>query len=190
MPQSESERERLLRSILARDSVRMAILAQVDALGLPDCWVGAGFVRTAVWDALHERQAAPPTADIDVIWFDATRATADDDRAIERQLGAEAPGPVWSVKNQARMHLRNGDAAYKSCQDAMRFWPETATCVAARLSAGEIETMAPFGLADLFELVVRPTPAFAGAKRRIFRQRLAQKRWLKSWPQLRVCDAI
>jgi hypothetical protein len=86
------------------------------------------------------------------------------------------------------MHLRNGDAAYMSCSDAMRFWPETATSVAARVSAGEIETMAPFGLVDLFELVVRPTPTFAGAKRHVFRARLAQKRWLEIWPQLQVFE--
>jgi len=167
----------------------MAVLAQVEALGLPDCWLAAGFVRTAVWDALHDRPAAAPAGNIDVIWFDTTRATADEDGALEHQLHALAPGHVWSVKNQARMHLRNGDAAYASCFDAMRFWPETATSVAARMSAGEIETMAPFGLGDLFELVVRPTPTFAGAKHPIFRQRLARKRWLEFWPQLRVFDA-
>lgn len=31
------------------------------------------------------------------------------------------------VKNQARMHLRNGDRPYQSATDAMRYWPETAT---------------------------------------------------------------
>ena len=188
MPHGESERESKLRSILARDAARMALLAHVEALGLPDCWVAAGFVRAAVWDALHGRAAAAPTGDIDVIWFDPARATADEDRALEQRLHANAPGHAWSVKNQARMHLRNGDAAYASCNDAMRFWPETATGVAARLSKGEIETMAPFGLGDLFGLVVRPTSAFAGEKLALFRQRLAQKRWLEIWPQLRVCD--
>jgi uncharacterized protein len=186
MPQSESERERLLRSILARDAARLALLAKVEALGLPDCWIAAGFVRAAVWDALHDRPAAAPTGDIDVIWFDAARATADEDRTLELRLHATAPGHVWSVKNQARMHLRNGDAAYASCKDAMRYWPETATSVAARLSNGEIETLAPFGLGDLLGLVVRPTPTFAGKKHNVFRQRLAQKRWLEIWPQLRV----
>ncbi len=186
MPQSEIELESKLRSILARDAARMALLAHVEALELPDCWIAAGFVRAAVWDALHDRPAAAPTGDIDVIRFDPARTTADEDRAIEQRLHAAAPGHAWSVKNQARMHLRNGDAAYASCKDAMRYWPETATSVAVRLSQGKIETMAPFGLGDLFGLVVRPTPGFTGEKHAIFRQRLAQKRWLEIWPQLRV----
>jgi len=189
MPQSDREREMKLRSILARDAARMALLAHVEALGLPDCWIAAGFVRAAVWDALHDRPAAAPAGDIDVIWFDATRATVDEDRAIEQRLRAAVPGHAWSVKNQARMHLRNDDAAYASCRDAMRFWPETATSVAVRRSVGEIEITAPFGLGDLFALVVRPTPTFAGAKHNVFRQRLAQKKWLEIWPQLRMCDA-
>ena len=188
MPQCESKRQALLRSILAHDAARMALLAQVEALGLSDCWVAAGFVRAAVWDALHGRSATPPGADIDVIWFDAARIEKKD-RAIERHLQATAPGHAWSIKNQARMHLRNGDAAYTSCADAMRFWPETATSVAVRISAGELETMASFGLADLFGLVLRPTPAFSGEKRAVFEQRVARKRWLEIWPQLQLRDA-
>ena len=52
------------------------------------------------------------------------------DRAIEAELRALAPGIDWSVKNQARMHLRNGDPPYSGATDAMRHWPETATAIA------------------------------------------------------------
>jgi hypothetical protein len=183
---SEADRHTALRLILAHDKTRMALLAQVEALGLPDCWIAAGFVRAAVWDHLHREPATPPTGDIDVIWFDTDHASEDADREIERWLAERAPDHVWSVKNQARMHLRNGDSRYASCEDAMRHWPETATSVAARLSDGDVETLAPFGLADLFGLILRPTPAFAGAKLEAFQRRVAEKRWLETWPRLRV----
>jgi uncharacterized protein len=38
---------------IERQPEMMQVLGVTEALGLPDCWVGAGFVRNPVWDALH-----------------------------------------------------------------------------------------------------------------------------------------
>jgi hypothetical protein len=158
----DARRASVLASILGQDGNRMRILSIVHARRLPDCWVGAGFVRNAVWDALAGRSPAPLAEDIDVVWFDAARGDAASDRRIERDFAAMDPSLRWSVKNQHRMHIRNADAPYRSCEDALRHWPETATAVAVRLAdAGRIEILAPFGLHDLLAGIVRPTPAFA-----------------------------
>src|SRR5579871_6369091 len=87
-----------LTSLLRDDAWRMQRLAAVEALGLPDCWIGAGFVRSAVWDALHRRAPAVPDGDVDVVWFDRTRAAAVEDRAIEAALALREPAVRWSVK--------------------------------------------------------------------------------------------
>lgn len=88
------------------------------------------------------------------------------------------------------MHQRNGDAPYRSTEDALRFWPETATAVAVRLTDNHrIETIAPYGLEDLFELRLRPTPRFESEKRAIFLQRVAEKRWLERYPLLHIPDS-
>ena len=42
-------------------------LRAVHHLGLPDCWVGAGFVRALVWDHLHGYNEATPLDDVDLI---------------------------------------------------------------------------------------------------------------------------
>jgi uncharacterized protein len=175
-----------LAAILRNDPLRLNALAVLAALHLPDAWIAAGFVREAVWDHLHGRPPGPPQGDVDVVWFDRERTTDADDRRLETALVAQRPALAWSVKNQARMHIRNGDPPYRHSTDAMRHWPETATAVGARLAAdGSLEIAAPFGLDDLFGLVVRPTPAFVGAKRPIYQQRVADKRWLVRWPGLR-----
>ncbi|MFM7344403.1 MAG: nucleotidyltransferase family protein [Tagaea sp.] len=189
MAATEADRHTALRLITAHDKARMALLSLVAGLGLPDCWIAAGFVRNAVWDHLHDRPMTPPSGDIDVIWFDPQRASEEADGEIERWLAARAPAQAWSVKNQARMHLRNGDAPYASSEDAMRYWSETVSSVAIRVSNGELETLASHGLADLFGLILRPTPAFAGAKRDTFDKRVAEKRWLERWPRLRLAQA-
>lgn len=98
------------------------------------------------------------------------------------------PGLQWSVKNQARMHRRNGDPAYTSVSQAMEHWPETATAVAIRLHGlGSLEVSAPFGLDDLFGLQLRPTPHFRREKLPIFADRVAAKRWLHRYPMLQIC---
>ncbi|WP_245215211.1 nucleotidyltransferase family protein [Pararoseomonas baculiformis] len=163
----------------------MPLLRAVAALGLPDGWIGAGFVRDAAWDHLHGRPPGPPAADVDVVWFSPERPSADADRAIEARLRAAVPGVAWSVTNQTRMHGRNGDPPYRDTADAMRHWPETATAVAARWDGERVRILAPLGLADLLGGVIRPGPRFTGAKRPVFEQRVASKRWRERWPLLR-----
>ncbi|MDH4872149.1 nucleotidyltransferase family protein [Pseudomonas sp. BN515] len=179
-----------LKAIIASDPARMRILRLVRDLELPDCWVAAGFVRSAVWDHLHQRTYSPLPPDIDVIWFNAKQAGADVDAGIEASLRNRAPSLDWSVKNQARMHLRNDDLPYSSATDAMTRWPETATAVAVRLGAGgELDVAAPLGLDDLFTLVVRPTARFQAEKRHVYLDRLGSKDWLTTWPNLKVLTA-
>lgn len=90
------------------------------------------------------------------------------------------------MRNQARMHARNGDPPTGSTADAMRFWPETATAIAVRRTRDDrCGVSAPFGLADLSALVVRPIPGFtAGGKLDLHRARVEQKAWLPRRPRL------
>jgi uncharacterized protein len=176
-----------LQALLANDPERWRILQAVRELELPDCWVAAGFVRSLVWDHLHQRQASPLPEDIDVIWFNPARVEPQVDLALETLLTRRCGGVQWSVKNQARMHIRNGDVPYGSAGEAMMRWPETATAVGVRLDhSDEIEVSAPLGLEDLFGLMVRPTQRFSGEKLEVFRERYQSKRWLEKWPRLTV----
>lgn len=180
-----------LLALLSHDHERSRILDLVHSLHLPDCWIGAGFIRNAVWDHRHGRPPSTPAGDVDVIWFDPSHAQPDDDHAVEKRLTELDPGVRWSVKNQSRMHTRNDDRPYISAVDAMRFWPETATAIAVRRSgAGGLEVAAPFGLDDLFGLVVRPTRRFIGAKYDIYLERVRNKRWLQTWPRLHTVKVL
>jgi hypothetical protein len=179
-----------LLALITADPGRMRLLRLIQALGLPDCWIGAGFVRSAVWDHLHGYPPSLSMSDVDVVWFDDARAEPDNDRRVENELAASAPDVAWSVKNQARMHEHNADRPYISVEDALRHWPDTATAVAMRLTGDGLDVLAPFGLADLFGLVVRPTPAFATDKLPVVQARMSEKRWLERWPRLRVAPSL
>lgn len=174
-----------LTNIIKHDAVRMRALHLVNSLNLPDCWIGAGFVRDAVWDKLHDYPCSPPSGDVDVIWFDPQQAAID--RKIESALIKLDSDFRWSVKNQARMHLNNNDRPYHSVSHAMRYWPETATAVAVRVTdRGDLEVNAPLGLDDLFGLRLCSTPSFQTQKRDIFLNRIATKQWLTRYPKLQV----
>lgn len=166
----------------------MACLRAVETLGLPDCWIGAGAIRNPVWDRLHGFPIeSGQGTDVDVVFHDPSDITTGREAAFEVRLAALVPGVDWQVRNQARMHLRNGDAPYADTEDGLRHWPETATAIAARFNTDEVELLAPFGLDDLLGLIVRPTAAFKN-KRAIFEARRASKNWAARWPKLKFVD--
>lgn len=162
----------------------MSLLRVVATLKVDDCWIGAGVVRNAVWDYLHNYPVQLASgSDVDLIYFDPLSVSSESDLIIEHQLSEAWTGIPWSARNQARMHERNGDAPYRDCEDAIRYWPETATAVAARLSSGRVQIIAPHGIDDLVCMIVRPTPAFR-TKMSIYERRRASKDWARRWPQL------
>ena len=163
------------------------MLRAVSRLGLPDCWTGAGFVRNLVWDRLHGFAEATPLNDIDVLYFDPADRSRATEAALEARLHRSLPGLPWSVRNQARMHRRNGDAPYRSTGHALTFWAETPTAVAVALRDNRVEVIAPFGTDDLMGLTVRPTRRFRH-KMAIYRARVAGKRWRILWPKLTVLE--
>ena len=110
----------------------MTVLAAIEKLNVPGAWAGAGFVRNAVWDHLHGRSIEAAWSDIDVVYSDRDALAASRDTEHEERLRSLLPGLPWSVKNQARMHVRNGDRPYADLADALAHWPETCTAVAAR----------------------------------------------------------
>lgn len=181
-----------LSRFLAATAAVVEPLRLVAGLNLSDAWIGAGLLRNAVWDALSGLPpGSNPPGDIDVIWFDAVASEAAD-AAIEARLLAWRPDLPWSVRNQARMAARNGDAPYADARDAVAHWPETATAIAARWTGDALEIMAPHGLGDLLARRIRPTPHFAAsaAKRAIFAERARAKRWAARWPGLAMAAEL
>lgn len=167
--------------IITTDALIMETLTIVKQLKLNDCWVGAGFIRNTVWDSLHQIKTTKCN-DIDVVFFDATALSETLEKEIEAQLTQINPKVKWSVKNQARMHIRNNHQQYSNTKNAISYWPETATAIATRLNSNDkIEILAPHGLDDLFNLVVSPTPHFDW---NMFQQRIKEKQWEKQWENL------
>ena len=171
---------------LRKDAWSMQVLRAVRALGLPDWAIGAGFVRNPVWDAITNKTVRTKPSDVDVLYFDPADLSPEREQTLEEKLKAAMPDVAWSVTNQARMHLHNGDGPYKSTADALRFWLETPTAIAVALDSQDMLTViAPFGLEDLMGLRVRPTPR--GRERiEAYRTRVETKQWQRFWPTIQI----
>lgn len=163
----------------------MAMLAAVRTINLPDCWIAAGAIRSAVWDVQHGWLVSTGWADVDVLFFDAGDVARDKEAAAETELARLCPGPKWEVRNQARMHLKVGNPPYSDTEDGLRHFAETPTAVGVRLEGDDIEILAPHGLEDLFSCIVRPT-AINDRNMVYYRARMEAKNWPGRWPMVRV----
>ena len=201
-----------LSKIIHRDPFRMDCLRALSALNLPQGYLGAGFVRNAIWDDLHNKARPTPLNDIDVVYFSdeitvpqskvsventieslsqpgvqagvLSEAKAQE-KAFEHELTRFVPNANWQVKNQARMHLAHGHVPYKSCSEAISYWIERETCVAVRLLANDdVDILAPFGLEANFAGTISINPKYPRPD--VFEQRVVSKNWRKVWPLLKV----
>ncbi len=169
---------------LEADELRIRALDEAASIGLDDWCLAAGFVRNMVWDKTHNYSVSTPLNDIDVIYFNPNDLNEKTDKEYERLLTSKSNLP-WSVKNQARMHIRNSDRPYTSTCDAMSYWVEIETAIGVRkLPSQSLELVAPFGCESLFRNTV--TINNKRRKPKEFEQRVESKGWLNCWPQLTV----
>jgi len=174
-------------SIIKEDQWMMEILKAVKSLNLPDWWICAGFVRSKIWDTLHNFDERTPIPDIDVIYFNPTNVDEIEEKRYEKQLKSLIPNIPWSVKNEARMHIKNNISPYSSSVDAISKFPETATALGVKLDRhNNLILTAPCGIEDLVNLKVKPTPFFIENIERFdfYKERVSKKNWKFTWHKL------
>lgn len=180
----QEQEDHVIRLIKRNHTVQriLKVLREMDE----ELYLGGGVIRNVVWDDLHGYCEMTPIDDIDVIYFDDQNKLKNHDLAIEKKLEAAMPNFKWSVKNQARMNVINNDEPYRSLEDAVSKWPETASAMLMREDAnGKYIVLAPFGFDDLFRLIVQPTPHFMDRLDR-YRQRISEHNWQEKWSRLKI----
>ena len=165
----------------------MRILLQLAQLH-SDAYVAAGVLRHVIWAHLHGWEYEINHTEVDVIFYDENEQA----RVIEQQLADRLkeyfPDIRWDVTNQAFVHewyrtdQNENIETSTSIDHALSLWPETVTALALRLKDDELELIAPFGLADLFELKLRWNPNLVSYA--VLEQRMLSKQFLQKWPKL------
>lgn len=93
------------------------------------------------------------------------------------------------MKNEARMHVKSNMPPYSSSVDAISKFPETATALGVKLDAkGNVLLTAPYGIEDVVNLDVKPTPFFKQNKERfkIYENRKIKKNWKSTWSKIKI----
>jgi len=173
--------------LIERDEWMMTVIRTAADLNLPDWIIGAGFVRNKVWDHLHGyMKEKVDTNDIDLVYFDSRGNDEKADKILSRDLKVRT-GMDWEIVNEAYAHKWSNVLAYTSTEDAIAQWPETATAVGVTMKDGKLKLIAPYGIDDLINMIIRPSPKFEGGVERV-RERIKQKRWLEKWPKLTIVE--
>nr|WP_263327038.1 nucleotidyltransferase family protein [Neobacillus sp. Marseille-Q6967] len=175
--------------VITEDKWMMDILKSAKSLNLPDWWICAGFVRSKIWDTLHNFRERTLIPDIDVIYFDPPNIDELEDKKLEEMLKILMPNTPWSVKNEARMHIKSNMPPYSSSFDAISKFPETATALGVKLDEKDnVILTAPYGIGDVVNLEVKPTPFFTQTRERveIYENRISKKNWKSKWINLKM----
>jgi len=165
---SESELHERLTAILCATPPLMRVLTVARHLNLPDWLVFSGAVYQPVLNNLTGRPLDYGIKDYDLGYFDDSDLSYEAEDAVIRRVKADFDEPLRSmveVRNQARVHLwfetKFGEpyGPLSSTAEALERFTSATFAVGIRLEADDrLHIEAPFGLADLFALRLRPNP--------------------------------
>lgn len=177
--------------IIRSDPTLMHLLSRIRDLHLPQWRLVAGCLYQTVWNHLTNRPRGTGIQDYDLIYFDPTDLSWHAEDAVIRRVTAAtqgAPRPV-EARNQARVHLwfeRRFGTPYpplSSADESLLRYASIVHAVGIRLGDDDsFDIAAPFGLDDLFAMVIRPNRALDNAASHT--SKAARARLI--WPQVTV----
>lgn len=176
--------------LIKSDEWMMEAISIASTLKLKDWVIGAGFVRNKVWDHLSgNEKKGVDTPDVDLVYYDPEGNDEEADEKVSKEL-SDRTGFNWEIVNEYYAHKWNNLAPYKSTEDAISQWPETVTAIGVTFDeSGGFCLVAPYGIDDLNNFIVRPTPTFLN-KIDILKDRVQKKKWLEKWPNIKIVENI
>jgi uncharacterized protein len=179
------------RAALRRNHTLTDVLARAATMDLPGWYLVAGCLYQTIWNVVTGQPPERGILDYDLAYCDASDLSWEAEDAVikagDRVLG-DLPAPV-QIRNQARVHLWYEQKfgvpcpRHESTEAAIDTFETTTASLGVRLEPGGAwRIYAPYGLADVFNLVVRPNPVLA--TRSVYEAKT--RRWRRQWPALTV----
>ena len=169
----------------------MRVLRTASIIDPPDWLVFSGAIYQPVLNHLTGRACDYGIRDYDLAYFDGVDLSYEAEDTMIRRVTAAFDEPLRrmvQVRNQARVHLwfeaKFGEPyePLSSTAEALERFASPLFAVGARLERnGRLRVEAPFGLADLFALRLRPNPR----RKAVSFERIAAD-IAKRWPELAV----
>ena len=163
---TERELRRRLEAVVRAAPRLMQVLRTARDLDLPDWLIMSGAIYQPVLNRLTGRAPEYGLKDYDLGYFDGSDVSYDAEDVVIREVAAAFDEPLSrlvEVRNQARVHLwfegKYGEAycPLGSTAEALRRFVSPMFAVGVRLTVDDaLAIEAPFGLADLFAMRLRP----------------------------------
>src|SRR5262249_14352256 len=166
------EQRRRFEAIVRGDADLVRLLNAARELRLPQWRIVAGCLYQTVWNVLTNKPARTGIKDYDLIYFDDSDLSWEAEDRVVQRVGRHIrnlSAPV-EVRNQARVHIwfknRFGaDYSPLRCADeALSRYAAVVHAIGVRLERDDrLDILAPFGLDDLFNMVIRPNQVIDNA---------------------------
>ncbi len=179
----------ILEEILIKNQLIEEILEKSSKFDLPNWYLVAGCIANTVWNYLHGFDITNGIKDYDLVYFDDNTSYKAEDEFIKkgRKVFKELLADI-EIRNQARVHLWHEKHfgrkihPYLSTEEGINTYPTTATTIGIRREKDKFIVYAPYGLNDLFGMIVRPNKIEITEE--IYLNKI--KRWSKIWPKLKI----
>jgi hypothetical protein len=178
--------EKDILDLIKSDPWMMDVISKAEKLNLKNWIIGAGFVRNKVWDYLHNINSK--RTDVDLVYYDINGNNEKEDEILTDKLKKET-GINWEIVNEYYAHVWNNFKPFKSTEDAISTWCETATGVGVTTKDGDLKLVTPHGIYDLVNLILKPSPAFMNNVDFV-KERIKNKKWLETWPKLKLSPEL
>lgn len=189
VPKTEVEQMVLLEKVLSSDPTINNILHSAQDLHLPNWYLGASCVAQQVWNYVSGTKPNYKS-DYDLVYFDEDLNREKEVKNLRRAKRLFRPLEAdIELTNEAKVHMWYEEEfgkkilPYTSTEDAISTWPTTASSIGVRYdNNGEFVVCAPFGLDDLFSMVLRPNKKLVTEE--VYQRKV--DKWTKNWPDLKV----
>lgn len=183
----------LLESILRKNYKLMAILDVLEKDELENYYVTAGAISQSIFNYYHGYNMLYGISDYDIIYFDSDTSYLKEDEVIKRiSSKLEYLDVSVDIKNQARVHMwyyekyKVKKEPYSSVEDAVASFCTTISCIGVRLENSKLVVCAPYGLDDIFRMIIRPI------KKNTYKEIYDYKAcsWLRKWNKLKKIEWV
>ena len=189
---SLQEQIKVLKTILQKNNTLWKLLTlleeyQKENKSFHNYYVAAGCVNQTIFNYYHDFPIDYGIKDYDIVYYDEDISYEAEDKIIHEIEKKVAPLNIkCDIKNEKRVALwykekfHKDGGNYESVEDAIRKWTTTITCLGVRLEKKQLIVCAPYGLDDLFSLIIRPVQL--DVSKEIYEEKC--KKWLEKWPKL------
>lgn len=191
---NEEVMKRQLEKILRKNKILIEVLKKLEQFSkenkkFQDYYVGAGAVNQTLFNYFHKFPIDNNISDFDIVYYDKDTSYEAEDKIIKKlDIRLKELNVKADIKNECRVPIWRKEKynqeikPYQSVEDAISRWTTTITCIGVRMEENKLKIYAPYGLEDLFSLIIRPVKKDVTKKDYLEKT----KKWKQKWPKLTI----